>query len=183
MDLFEIVNGSAVPSVHALMIKPFKDIWESDTSDFKENSIKIFTYIELLCSPKKSNPFVGCSEEDRPTKVKKEVWGDEDYPIGLDVMMATLKYKELLSESSPSYELWVSAVNAVKKLRVFLDEFDMDERNTHGMLILKPKDVTNALKDLEEVSRNMELGRERVHSELVSATKTRNEREIGYFER
>lgn len=31
MDLFEVVNKRAKPSVHALMIRPFKDIWEADS--------------------------------------------------------------------------------------------------------------------------------------------------------
>lgn len=183
MELFEMVNGYAMPSIHALLIRPFKDMWEQDTSKNNVECIKIFTYVELMCSPKKSNPFIGCAEDERSAKVKKEVWGDENYPTGVDVVMAVLKYKELLSESSPSYDLYVSGVNAIYKLRKFLDDFDMDERTPHGAMVMKPKDITNALKDLDEVSKNMELSRDRVHSELITNTKTRNEREIGPFER
>jgi len=183
MDLFEIVNGYVVPSVHALLIEPFKSMWEKDTSNNNEDSIKIFTYIELMCSPKKSNPFIGYLEEERPAKVKKQVWGDEEYPIDTDTVFAILKYKELLSESSPSYDLYISAVNAVQKLRSFLDTFDPDERNRSGTLVLKPKDITSALKDLDEVGKNMESARDRVHTELIQSSKTRNQREIGDYER
>lgn len=183
MELFEIVNGYAVPSVHALLISPFKEIWNNDNSDNNVDSINTFTYIELLCSPKKSNPFVGYSEEERPAKVKKEVWGDEDYPLDTDTILAVIKYKELLSESSPSYDLYVSAVNAVQKLRKFLNDFEMDEKTPNGTLLLKPKDITNALKDLDEVSKNMEASRDRVHTEITQSAKTRNQRDIGDFER
>lgn len=183
MDLFEVINGYAVPSVHALLIEPFRSMWEEDASDNNVDSIKAFTYIELVCSPKKSNPFIGYSEEDRPRKVKKQVWGDEDYPLNTDIILATIKYKELLSESSPSYDLYISAVNAVQKLRIFLDGFNPDERVNAGYLVMKPGDITRALKDLDDVGKNMEFARDRVHTELIQSAKTRNQREIGEYER
>lgn len=183
MDLFEIVNGYVVPSVHALLIEPFKSIWENDTSDNNMDSIRTLTYVELMCSPKKSNSFIGYSEEERPAKVKKQVWGDENHPIDSNIVFAVLKYKELLSESSPSYDLYISAVNSVQKLRKFLDNFDMDERTPNGAMVLKPADITRALKDLDDVGKNMELARDRVHTELVQSAKTRNKREIGDYER
>lgn len=183
MELFEMVNGYAAPSIHALLISPFKEIWNNDTSDNNIESIKIFTYIELVCSPKKSNPFVGYSEEERPRKVKKEVWDDEDYPLNTDIIFATMKYKELLAQDSLSYGLFLDALVSVEKLRKFLREFDMDERTPHGSLVLKPKDLTNALKDLDDVSKNMEASRDRVHTEIIQSAKTRNQREIGDFER
>ncbi len=183
MELFEMVNGYVVPSVHSLIIQPFKDIWNTDTSSNNIESTKIFTYIELMCSPKKSNPFIGIPEEERSEKVKEEVWKDEDYRITDTIMFAVLKYKELLSIASPSYDLYVSAANAVQKLKAFLDDFDMEDKTRGGTLVLKPKDITSALKDIEDVGKNLELARNRVHSEVIQANKTRNQREINDFER
>lgn len=182
MELFEVINKHAMPSVHALMIEPFKSIWERDTSDEKGDSIRIFTYIELLCSPRKSNPFAGLSEEDRPAKVKKEVFGDENYQLPLDIMFAILKYKELLSDSSPSYDLYTSGLNAVHKLKVYLDNFSLDERTPGGAMVMKPKDLTSALRELPEVAKMIELARDKVHSEVADSSKTRSQRVIGLFE-
>lgn len=183
MELFEMVNGYVSPSIHVLLIEPFKTIWDNDTSKNNIDSIKLFTYVELMCNPRKSNPFFGCSEDERPAKVKQEVWGNPDHPVDTDMVLAVIKYKELLSKSSPSYDLYVSGVNAVHKLRKFLDDFNMNERTPSGAMVMKPKDITNALKDLDDVGKNMELSRDRVHSEMITNTKTRNEREIGDFER
>ncbi len=179
-----MVNGYAAPSVHALLIEPFKSIWEKDTSLNNEKSIQIFTYVELVCSPKNTNPFMGYTdEEERSRKVKEAVWKDPDYPITEEVMWAVLRYKELLADSSPAYGLYIDAITSINKLRVFLREFDINERTPTGSMVLKPKDLTNALKDLDEVSRNLELSKDRVHNELTQMSKTRNQREIGYFER
>lgn len=183
MDLLEMVNGYAVPSVHALLIEPFKSIWNNDTSSNNIESTKIFTYIELLCSPKKSNPFAGYEEEIRVIKVKEEVWGDGNYPITHQIMLATLRYKELLSDSSMSYGLYVDAVTGVEKLRKFLREFSLDERTPGGAMVLKPRDITSAMKDIDDVAKNMESSRDRVHTELIQTSKTRNQRDIGDYER
>lgn len=188
MDLFQIVNNKAVPSVHALLIPPFKQMWENDISEDKEYVTRVFSYIELVCNPKKSNPFAGYSEEERPKKVKALLWGEEDPEIDEDevqeIMYATLKYKELLLNASPAYQLYVSAVKGVDKLKRFLDNYDPNERNSKtGMLILKPADYANALSKLNEVEKNMQTQRDKVQSELTDNTKTRNQREIGPFER
>lgn len=183
MELFEMVNGYVMPSVHALMIEPFKSIWEKDTSDNNVESIKVLTYIELMCSPKKSNPFHGYSEEERPSKVKQEVWKDKNHPTTMDMLNGVIKYKELLADDSASYALYISAVNGVQKLRQFLDTFSMDERTPNGAMVLKPADVTRAYKDLDDVAKNMEAARDRVHTEIVQSAKTRNQRNINEFER
>lgn len=184
MDLFEMVNGYVMPSVHSLTIEPFRTIWEEDDTQNNTYSIELFTYVELLCSPKKSNPYSGEVDlEKRSRLVKKEVWDDENYPTDMDMVNCTIKYKELLSISSASYGLYVDAETAVDKLRTFFREFDLGERTPHGAMVLKPRDVTGALKDIDDVAKNIEMRKEKVHSELLTTTKTRNDREINEFER
>lgn len=187
MELFQVSNNKAVPSVHALLIPPFKQIWENDTSEFKEWAIKLFTYVELVCNPRKSNPFAGYTEADRPRKVKELVFGSENPEISdeerEEIVYATIKYKELLLNASPAYALYVSAVKGVEKLKEFLDNFDPNERNEKTQaLILKPGDYASALAKLNEVEKNMQTQRDKVQSELSDNTKTRNQREIGLFE-
>lgn len=185
MDLFELAlhSKSVIPSVHALLIKPFKEIWENDFSIGKKDSIKLFTYVELLCSPKKSNPFSEYSEEERPSKVKLEVYEDENYPTTDTMLFATMKYKELLMDSSASYHLYVSALSTVHNLRNFLTNTDYTARTTTGAMRIKPKEVTSALKDLEDIERTLLLRKNNVERELKDSTKTRNDRVIGEFER
>lgn len=183
MDLFEIRNGRAYPSVHALLIEPYKTMWNDDDSDNKSNVIAYFTYIELLCSPKKSNPFYGYSEEDRPMKVKKEVFKDENYQIDTELMFAILAYKEHLSFASPSYELSLAAEAAADKLKTFLKEFNLTERTPGGAMVLKPRDVTTALREIPDVIKKMAETRQKVHEELTEASKTRKDRAIGEYER
>lgn len=183
MDLFELNNGIAFPTIHALMIEPFKTIWERDTIDKKPNAIKVFTYIELVCSPKKSNPYLGYSEVERPRKVKKEVWGDPDKSDTDFMILGVVKYKQLLEEASPTYSLLNAALSAKDKLVHFLENFDLTERTNAGTAVTKPADITRALQQVPDVARSIMAMREKVQAELVEEAKTRGQREVGDYER
>lgn len=181
MDLFEMRNGYAFPSIHALLIEPYKSMWVNDTSLDKIDCINDFTYIELLCSPKRSNPYFNIPEPIRPDKVKLNVYKDKDHPVTEQVLLGILQYKEFLSESS-SYELLMTGENTVNSVKEFLDSFDPDSRSRSGGLILKPSDVLKAVEEIPAVIKSLALARDRVHSELEEDTKNRRNRETGPYE-
>lgn len=181
--LWEIVNGQLIVSEHALMIEPFKTIWSSDPDIKHSNALKVFMYVELVCSPKKSNPYFGYNEEDRVPKVKREVFRDENYQTTTFMMQGVMKYKELLEHSSPTYSMLMSTLAANEKLNTYLNEFDFDERNKSGMMIIKPSDITKALKEIPDIAKGIILMIEKIKHELVEDSKTRSNREIGQYER
>lgn len=183
MELFEINNSIASPSVHALLIEPFKTMWEEDNSRQHQDSIKKFTYIELVCSPKKSNPYAGYSEEERPIKVKKEVFKDENYLIDTDIVQGTMKYIELLMEASPTYGLYMAAMNAANKMKDFLNTVKPDEKNINGAYMLKPADINKAIKDIPDIMKSLTSLRDKVIEELADEAKTRKDRRIGRYEK
>lgn len=184
MDLFEITNGHVYPSVHALLIKTFKEIWENDTSDNHEYSIKIFTYTEFMLSPKKSNTFYKYTDvEMREQKVKEKVFGDPEYETNTDMILCNIEYREQLKNECISYGLFEDAIHGAEKLRKWCRDYDLDEKNAHGTLILKPRDITNALKEIPGIMKNLEETRDKIIAELNASSKTRNNRETGHFER
>jgi len=181
--LWEIVNGVLIVSEHALMIEPFSSIWEADKSEGHSRARQLFKYVELVCSPKKSNPYFGYSEEDRPAKVKKEVYKDEHYPDTDFMIQCIDKYKELLDDYSPSYGLLTSGLVASEKLKNYFNTFNFSERTRTGMMIINPKEVAAALKELPDVAKGVEIARSKVNFELVEESRTRNSRKIGQYER
>lgn len=183
MLLFEIRNGHVFPTVFALRTEPYKSMWYNDTSEDRQWAYKCFDYIEFTCSPSLSNPYYGYSEDERTTKIREVVFGDKDYEIDTELLFATMAYKEHLASSSPSYQLLVDAEVAKDKLQKFLREFNFDERTNGGAMIIKPKDITNALKDIATVAKQLTEARVKVHTELIDATKTRNDRIINHFEK
>lgn len=186
MDIFEVKNGRAIPTEHALLIEPFKSMWEKDTTKDKGTTIKNFTFIELMCSRKKSNPFIGYSLEDRYGKVAKNIFGDEKLdPSKSDpqIVEAMSVYNEFLLEASPSLSYLRAAFAAADKLKYMLETVDFSERTNGGSAVYKPSDITNALKQTPDVVRTLENLKEKVENELLEEAKTRGAREIGLFER
>lgn len=55
--LFTVENNVAIPNTETLLISPFKEVWERDKSKDKGQAIKEFTFVELMSSKKKANPF------------------------------------------------------------------------------------------------------------------------------
>lgn len=185
MDLFEIHNEKALPSTHALLIEPYKTIWESDKTKGKEEAIKKFTFIELMCSRKKSNPFIGYGELERYSKVAKNVYGDELHKPTNDILVeeGLAVYKELLYKASPSLSYLEAALEASERLKEMLKTVDFGERTQGGAAVYKPADITRALKETNDVVRNLTVLKEKVNDELLEDTRTRGSREVGHFER
>lgn len=182
MELFQVVDGRAFPSTHALMIQPFKAIWQEDTSDDKGEAILALSFIELMCSPKKSNPFAGYDKDTRYTKLKVELYGDSTYQLPHLVIDGMSKYEELLENSSPTYSFLQSAFEAAHKLKVYFRTYDLGERTKGGAAVYKPKDITSALKEVSDVVKSLENTRTKVDEELLDEGKMRNNRQVGLFE-
>lgn len=183
MDLMEIRNGRAFPSVHALMLEPFKTVWEADSTAQKEHAIKVFSYTEFMCSPKKSNVFISYNEVLRPKKILKEIYGNEDKLITEWMIMCVMKYKELLAIASPTYELLETGLATKDKLIKYLKGIDFEERTNNNVAVIKPKEVNEALRQIPQITKDLLANREKVVFELEEDAKTRSQREVGYFER
>lgn len=182
MDLFVVKNQRAMPSVHALIIEPFKTIWYQDTDPAKGEAIRFFTFIELACSPKKSNPYFGYEKDKRYLVVKKVLFDDEAYKLPDVVMDAVIKYEELVEHASPSYSILNASLIAAEQLKTYLTNIKLEERTRGGAAVYKPKDVINALQELPELAREIEALRDKIQQELMEEGKTRNNRQVGYFE-
>lgn len=182
MDLFELKNGRIIPSVHALMIEPFKTIWETDPDPKKSNAEKVFRYVELCLSPKKSNPYFNYEIDLRPSKVKKEVWGDEKKADTTFMIQACEKYRELLAVV-PGYSMLEMAEESVVKVRDFFKTLDIAQRTSTGAYAFKPKDYYDAVNNLPSIIRNLNNVRSTVLTELTEVeSRTRKEREVGMYE-
>lgn len=63
MELTVLENGIIKPTKECLMIQPYQTIWERDRSEHKVLAMAEIAFIELMASPKKTNPFYGYSNK------------------------------------------------------------------------------------------------------------------------
>jgi len=186
MDLFVIEGPVVKPTEHALLISPYKEIWERDKSSAKEGAIRDFTYIEFCCSYKKSNPYKGYKESIRKTKIGEAVY-KEDFPTFVEdelIMEGMSLYRQLRAEASPTLQYYLAAKAGAEKMMEWLDDFDMERENPRtGLPLYKPREITSALKDSYDVMRTLNSLEKKVQEEIFEVVKTRANKEINHFER
>lgn len=180
--LFVVENNVAKPNTETLLISPFKEIWERDKSKDKVQATKEFTFIELMTSKKKSNPFSGYNDEVRFSKLKEMLF-DENWKPDMEIEIGLVKMKDFQEEASPTYKYYIDNLETAEKTRTFLKNIDLYERNTKtGNPLYKPKDVTSAIADTERILQTLAILRDKVEQELFESVKTKGNRQINHFE-
>ncbi len=179
--LFEVIDKTVRPSTEVLLLEPFSTIWERDESEKKSQAIKEFSYIEFMTSAKKSNPFRGYKEQEKEGKIKQSLslddWEPDEY-----IKEAMEKILSFQKEASPTYNYWFSAKIAAEKMQSFFRNFDISAVNLKTFNPLyKPKDITNALKDTEDVLSRLNNLERKVEEELYEETKIKSNKEISFF--
>ena len=180
--LFVVENAVAKPNVETLLISPFKEIWERDTTSDKSIAIKEFTFIELMSSKKKSNPYAGYSDEIRFEKLQ-QIYFDSEWQPDTLVEQGLIKMSEFHKEASPTYSYYTAVLQAAEKMKNFFNTFDITERSERtGLPIYKPRDITSAMTDTDKVLQNLNSMKDKVEQELFEQTKTKSNKVINPFE-
>lgn len=185
MELFIVENNIVRPTAEALLLEPFNAIWENDETPKKDIALKKFAYVEFMCSYKKSNPFVGYTDETlRSQKILEAINMDNTLLDEKAIVDAMKLYITLQEEASPSLRFYKSAVEASEKMIEFFENFDLMAVNSRtGNLLYKPADITRALKDVNEILKTMTSLKEKVYQELYEDSKAKGGREVNYFEK
>lgn len=185
MQIFIIEGNVVKPTTEILLISPFKQIWESDDSPHKEKAIMDFTFIEFMCSPKKTNVFFGYTEDERASKIISQVFkGTPDYVPSELVVEGMKVYLDFLTNASITYKTLRANKIAAEKTNDFFSTFQYSDKNPRtGNPLYKPKEVTMAIKDAAEVMKSLNGLQDKVDQELFESAKTKGSRDINEYER
>lgn len=183
MDLFVIEGDLVTVTPQALNIKQFKDIWELHEN--KSDSIVWLSYVEFMCSLKKTNPFVGYLDPmERSRKILDSLPQGVEIGVGHPLITAGINaYNEHQRKGSPTAVFYESTLKAAHKLIGFFNSFDINKKNLKtGAPIYKPSDITRALNDTSNVIKTLTSMRTKVYSELAESSTGKAGRDINYFE-
>jgi len=181
--LFTVESKVVSPSTEALLMFPFRDIWERDESKDKRYAIEDLSYIEFMASIQKSNPYSGYSEDQRADKIIKDIitraeWDSQDRLL----IAGIAKLKEFQAEASVTYNYYMAAKSAAEKMQQFFIGFSMNDVNLRtGAPIFKPKDITSALNDTSRVLENLNTLREKVDNEIFEEVKKKGQKIVSPF--
>lgn len=182
--LFTVEAKIVKPNIETLLMYPFTEIWERDTTIGKHHAIEDFTYIEFVASVQKSNPYSGYAEEIRRTKVREQIISvtREDWSEDELIQLGIAELIKFQKEASVTYNYYMSAKNAADKLQDFFNDLDMKELNIKtGLPLYKPKEITSALNDTSKVLENLNTLRDKVDNEIFEEIKNRAQKVISPF--
>lgn len=184
MDIFTIQKNVVIPTPQALLIPAFKAIWDRDTSTKKNRAILEFSYIEFMLSPRKTNPFNGHTEEEKPGKIRAIIKLPSTWRPDLLVQEGLRVYDTIQSEGSQSYRYYQAVKAGLDKLIGFYeDTLDFEKKTKTGAPLYKPKDITDAISKAAMNMNEIKKIREQVEKELYESSKTVKNREINEFEK
>ncbi len=183
MSYLFVVTGRAVfPNPEALLINPFKKIWNRDKDPEKTTALDEFTYIEFMISKKKSNPFAGYKDSVRSAKIIEKTGMDKKFKPDKYVLEGIKFIKTLQVEASPSYRYLQNALIIAEKTGEYLKDIDPGEVNPKSQnLMLKPADIAKATKEVPEAIKKLKEWEKKVHDELIEDSQVRGKKKISYF--
>lgn len=180
--LFNIENKIVKPTVEVLLLSPFKEIWNRDTSNGKFIATDEFTYIEFMTSVKKTNPYRGYTIEERKARLSKVLMKQDNYEPDELVLAGMEALLEFQQTASPTFNYFASATKAAYKVQTFFETFDLTQTNERtGMPLYKPKDITSALNDTERVLQSLLALEEKVNNELFESAKIKGQKTVSPF--
>lgn len=181
-NLFKIQGKIVIPNPETLLISPFKELWERDSTEGKVVAIQELSYIEFMASALKSNPYKDYEEERKEEVVRKDVIKEKNWEPDELVQAGIDKVKEFQTEGSLSYQYWIGNKRAAEKILEFFNSFDMDERNLRtNVPIYKPGDITRAIKDAGQTLESLNNLKKKVEEELFETSRNRADKEISPF--
>lgn len=180
--LFVLENNIAKPNPETLLIEPFKTIWERDKSTEKSAAIRDFTFIELMSSKRKSNPYAGYGDKQRFEKLKEMLKYPNDWEPDDEMKFALYRIDEFQTEGSFNYTMYKQTLETVIKTREFLNNIDLNERTKSGVPVYKPADVYAAVEKAEKIMVSMNNLKDKVEQDLFDNTKTRGNKVINPLE-
>lgn len=127
MNLFEIENNVVIYSPQALMLEPFKKIWEDDKSEDKIQANLVMSYVYYMADERSDFMHI-LNVDERMQAIKEALQLPEDFNGRSEELIQAMKFYEKLSETT-STKLLQSTRLVLQKISEFLDNINLNERD------------------------------------------------------
>ena len=168
MHLIEVIDYKIEPSEELFLIKGFRDFYNSDKSDGKEQFFQMLSYVYYMADPRSSLSYVTSEEERRAYIFEQE-----------GIKKLNLKVADKLIEEykkhvvTSSYLLLQDTKLAVDKVREFLRDVDLKEVDDRGKPIYTINSITAAIKQCSELTKTLSELEKTITKEIDENTSVR----------
>ena len=152
MHLIEYNNYQIEPTQEAFLIKPIRDLYNSDKSKSKDKFMTQMSIIYFLVDPRSSYNYI-IDEKDRLKVIIEQEGLPANFKIDKKLQEAIDIYRK--HTITTSYLLLQDTKLAIDKVRQFLRNVDLTETDDKGKPLYTINSVTSAIKQIPQLAKDV----------------------------
>lgn len=174
MKLFKYEGYRVVISEEAMMLKPFKKIWDRDKHDDKRDALNELAFIYFFADPRSDYQYITIPE-DRIRAIKE----GEGLPDKWEPDKDLLKAVEFYDSFKPMSALLLDdSRKMINKLRDYINDIDFNEKDDKGRPVYTMSSITSTIKQIPELTKTLNEAERLVNQEMLEAAKARGSVEL-----
>ena len=162
MKLFKYEAYKVTISEEALVLKPFKLIWNRDRSATKNKALTELGYVYFMCDPRSDYQYI-IDEEERSNAIKESEGMDADWAPDKLVQEAMKFYSSFKSTSALLLE---DTRVAIDKVRTFLKDVNLKEVDDKGKPLYTINSITSTIKMIPQLIKDLDEAEKAIASEM-----------------
>lgn len=173
MKLFKYEGYKIVIEPEALLLKPFRQIWQRDRTVNKDKAMMELGFIYFFCDPRSDYQYL-TDEEQRKEAIKE----GEGLPTKWEPDKAVLAAMEFYNNfKSASALLLEDTRYAVDKLRKLLREIDLTQTDDKGKPIYTLNTITATIKQVPSLVKDLDDAEKAIAKESMATGRMRGQGE------
>lgn len=171
--LFKYEGYKIVIDPEALLLKPFKQIWQRDRSQSKDRALLELGFIYFFCDPR-SNYLYITDEQQRKEAIKE----GEGFPDKWEPDKKMQEAMEFYNSFKPTSALLLEDTRtAVDKLRKLLREIDLSQVDDKGKPIYTLNTITATIKQVPALVKDLDEAEKALSKEATIEGRMRGQTE------
>ena len=178
MKLFKYEGYKITISEEALLLKPFKEIWQRDKSKNKDKALQELGYIYFMSDPRSDYQYL-VDKEERSKSIKE----GEGIPNNWNPDKAVLDAITFYKSFKPTSALLLEDTRfAIDKLRKLLREIDLTQTDDKGRPIYTLNTITATIKQIPSLVKDLDEAEKTLSKEIMESSKVRGSQEKSMYE-
>lgn len=174
MKLFKYEGYRVVISEEAMMLKPFKKLWDRDNSPNKNKALNELAFIYFYTDPRSDYQYITIPE-DRIKAIKEGEGLPDTWKPDKDVLKAIDFYDSFKPMSALLLD---DSRKMINKLREYISNIDFNEKDDKGKPIYTMNSITSTIKQIPELTKTLNEAERMVNQEMLEAAKARGSVEL-----
>lgn len=176
--LFKFEGYQVTVEPEALMLAPFKALWDRDKSKTKDRAQQELAFIYFMGDPRSDYQYI-VDEEERAKEIKKGLGMPDKWKKDKIVDRAQQFYNSFKPSSAGLLEDTRVAVN---KLRQLLRDIDLEAKDDKGKPVYTLNTITATIKQIPSLVKDLDEAERTLSKDIIEESKARGSQSKSLYE-